>query len=292
MKFGFVVPTGSVDQILTMAHELEAHDWDGFFHWDGIAPGDSEFWEDATDNTGAMSVFDPWSVLSAVAVQTSRLTLGAMIFPLSRRRPWVVARQALTIDHLSNGRLVLPVGLGAVDEAGFAKVHPEVTDRKARAERLDESLDILAKAATGRTFTHTGTHYQLDAVTFAPPTVQQPHIPVWTVGSWPRPKSLARAARWDGIIPSISNDPFRRPTPEEITAIRDWVAEHRESMDGYDVVIEGVSPANDPEWVDAELRPLADAGTTWWIESRWEAPNDVDTLLERIRQGPPKLSFS
>ncbi len=271
MKFGFIVPTGSTAEVLDLAVEIEDTGWDGFFFWDGIG---GQAW-------------DPWAILAAVAVKTERVRLGAMIFPLSRRRPWKVAHEANTIDHLSHGRLVLPVGLGALDNPGFRSVGPEVTDRKTRAELLDETLEILAKSWTGKPYDHAGTHYQVSNLTCEPPTVQQPRIPVWVVGAWPRPKSMARAARWDGIIPSISADPFRAITPDEVRAIRDWMIAHRADGLRGELVLEGVSPGDDPDWVTSHLKPLADAGATWWIESRWEAPNDVETLRARIRQGPP-----
>jgi alkanesulfonate monooxygenase SsuD/methylene tetrahydromethanopterin reductase-like flavin-dependent oxidoreductase (luciferase family) len=289
MKFGFIATSGTIDEVLEIANEAEAHGWDGFFTWDGIAPGNGEFWDEANAQPETMSVFDPWAVLAAVAVQTERVRLGAMIFPLSRRRPWKVAREAMTVDHLSNGRLVMPMGLGAIDEAGFARVHPEVTERRARAERLDETIEILERAWTGKPFSFAGTHYQLDDVVFWPPSVQQPRIPLWTVAAWPKPKSMARAARLDGIVPTIADDPFRQPSPAEIRDIVAWMEDHRETDAPFDVVLEGVSPPNDDEWVATTLRPLAEAGATWWIESRWEAPNDAQTLLERVRQGPPRL---
>ncbi|MBA2469643.1 MAG: LLM class flavin-dependent oxidoreductase [Chloroflexia bacterium] len=278
MKFGFIATSGSAHDIVRMAEEADAHGWDGFFTWDGIGGG-----------SGEMEVFDPWAILAAVAVKTERVRLGAMIFPLSRRRPWKVAREALTVDHLSNGRLVIPVGLGAVDDGGFSKVHPETTDRKQRAALLDETLAILDLAWRGDAFTYDGEHYQLDDIRFAPRPVQRPRIPIWVVGSWPRPKSMARAARWDGILPSLSADPFKQPEPADLAAIGSWLAEHRTQHGPFDVILEGVSPGDDPAWTEGTLRPLAEAGGTWWIESRWEAPNDVETLIARIRQGPPRL---
>ncbi|HEU0165824.1 MAG TPA: LLM class flavin-dependent oxidoreductase, partial [Thermomicrobiales bacterium] len=154
MKYGFVVSAGSAHQIIELAKEIEDAGWDGFFTWDGISIG-----------TGG-DIFDPWAILAAAAVSTKRVTLGAMIFPLSRRRPWKVAREAITIDHLSDGRLVLPVGLGALDDAGFVRVHPEVSDRKQRAELLDETLAILDLAWTGEPVSFTGKHYQVEDVVF------------------------------------------------------------------------------------------------------------------------------
>lgn len=155
MKFGFIVPTGTTDQILDLAQEIEAAGWDGFFYWDGIGIGNSD-------------VFDPWAILAAVAVRTQRVQLGAMIFPLSRRRPWKVAREAITVDHLSHGRLIIPVGLGALDDGGFSRVHPETIDRQARAELLDETLAILAHTWSGETFSYSGKHYQMEDMTYRP----------------------------------------------------------------------------------------------------------------------------
>ncbi len=278
MKFGFIATSGSVHQIMDIAQEVETHGWDGFFTWDGIGGGSYE-----------ADVFDPWAILAAAAVRTRRVTLGAMIFPLSRRRPWKVVREALTVDHLSNGRLVIPVGLGAVDDGGFSRVHPETTDRRERAELLDETLEILDLAWKGDAFSFKGAHYQLDDIRFVPKPVQQPRIPIWVVGSWPRPKSMARAAKWDGVLPSVFASPFDQLTPEHVADVCAWVREHRPDDAPFEVVIEGVSPGDDPAWIEDTLRPLADAGATWWIESRWEAPNDPDTLLARIRQGPPRL---
>ncbi len=277
MKFGFIAPGGSAEQVIDLAIEIEANGWDGFFYWDGISVGD-----------GVMDIFDPWSILAAVAMKTERVTLGAVIFPLSRRKPWVVARQAITVDHLSHGRLVIPVGLGTLDDRGFSGVHPETTDRRERAELLDETLEILDLAWSGDKFRYTGKHYQIEDIQFRPKPVQ-PRIPVWAVASWPRPKSMARAAKWDGILPSLSADPWKSLEPGDLKAIGDWLAEHRTSNGAYDLVLEGISPGDDPGWATNTLKPLADAGATWWIESRWEAPNDFDTLLKRVRQGPPRL---
>ncbi len=273
MKYGFIASTGSAQQMVQLAVETERAGWDGFFAWDGIS-------------IGAMEMYDPWTILAAAAVRTERVTLGAMVFPLSRRRPWKVAREAMTIDHLSGGRLVIPVGLGAVDDGGFSKVSPEATDRRQRAELLDETLAIMEQAWSGEQVDFQGKHYRVDGLRFEPRPVQRPRIPIWVVAAWPRPKSMARAARWDGIMPSLS-DPSRQLGPTDLTEITGWLRDRDAST--RDVIIEGVSPGDDPAWVDEQLRPLAAAGATWWIESRWEAPNDPATLLARVRQGPPRI---
>lgn len=276
MKFGFIGTSGSASQMVELAVEVERAGWDGFFTWDGMA-------------IGAMDIYDPWAILAAAAVRTERVTLGAMVFPLTRRRPWKVAREAVTIDHLSGGRLVLPVGLGAVpDDGGFTKVGPpESVDKRERAARLDETLAILDQAWSGEPVHFVGEHYRVDGLQFLPRPVQRPRIPIWVVAAWPRPRSMARAARWDGILPAISGDPGRQVTPAEVAEITTWLRDRDAAT--RELVLEGVSPGDDPGWAVERLKPLADAGATWWIESRWEAPNDHETLLARVRQGPPRF---
>jgi alkanesulfonate monooxygenase SsuD/methylene tetrahydromethanopterin reductase-like flavin-dependent oxidoreductase (luciferase family) len=278
MKFGFVASGGSTDQILEMAVAAETAGWDGFFTWDGISIGEGD-------------TFDPWALLGALATKTSTMTLGAMVFPLSRRRPWKVAREAITIDHLSHGRLVLPVGLGAIDDGGFSKVSGETTDRKQRAELLDETLEILELAWRGEAFSYAGKHYTATDLLFRPQPVQQPRIPIWVVAAFPSDKSMNRAIRWDGVIPSLRIRPFGPIEPGELAEISQWIAAHRPETDRpFEIVLEGVTPGDDPAAASAQVQPLADAGATWWIESRWEAPhNTPEALLARIKQGPPSI---
>ena len=129
MKYGFLIPTGDPLTIAELAREAELAGWDGVFYWDGIYVGDFE-------------TYDHWLVAAAMAMKTERVRIGAIVTPPARRRPWKLARETMTLDHLSGGRLVLAVGLGAVDDDGFSKVG-EPTDRRVRARLLDESLEIL-----------------------------------------------------------------------------------------------------------------------------------------------------
>jgi len=279
VKFGFVASYGSVDQVLDMAREAEACGWDGVFTWDGISVGE-------------MDTFDPWTLLGAMSVVTERVTLGAMVFALPRRRPWKVAREAITVDHLSNGRLVMPVAFGATPDAGISKVNTDTEDRKVRAQKLDETLEFLRKAWTGEPFSFEGEHqhYQTGEMVFRPTPVQQPRIPIWNVGAWPREKSMRRAIAWDGVIPMDVNDPFAHIGPETVRDIAAWVQEHRESGAPFDIVVEGVTDGADIEATRDRVSALAEAGATWFIESRWDEKRDTpEVLLERIRQGPPQL---
>src|SRR6266545_6069046 len=110
MQYGFIIPGGDIYTLIEMAHEAEEAGWDGVFYWDGICI------------EGAGPMYDPWAVLAAIAMRTSRVRIGAVLTPPSRRRPWKLARETMTVDHLSHGRLVFPVGLGALDDGGFTKV--------------------------------------------------------------------------------------------------------------------------------------------------------------------------
>lgn len=275
LRRGIVIPNGDVHAVADLAREAEAAGWDGVFYWDGIY-------------TGPTPLYDPWVVMAAMATRTERIRIGALLTPLSRRRPWKVARETVTLDHLSNGRLILPVGLGAVDSFGAVG---EITDRKTRARLLDESLDILTGLWSGQPFSYQGEHHQLGEMTFLPTPVQSPRIPIWVVGAWPRERSMRRALRYDGILPNKMNadEATGALTPEDVRAVAAYAAEHRAEPGPFDIVIEGTTPGDDPDRAAATVRPLAEAGATWWIESPWEAPNAPEDLCVRIRQGPPRI---
>ncbi|MBX9244433.1 LLM class flavin-dependent oxidoreductase [Actinotalea ferrariae] len=280
MRYGFVGSYGSVAEVVRMAEEAEAHGWDGFFTWDGISIGPMDTW-------------DPWTLLGAVAVRTSSVRLGAMIFPLARRRPWKVAREALTVDHLSGGRLVLPVGLGVTDDGGFGRVAGEAQTLRERAERLDEALAILDLASTGEPFSFKGVHHRVDGLQIAPRPVQRPRVPVWPVVAVGRPRSMARAARWDGAVLQGSGG---EPSPQEVATSVAWFRARRDERraqgepvpDAFDVVQQGVLP-DDRGAAREHAAALAEAGATWWVESRWDPTTATpEALLAAIRQGPPR----
>ncbi len=275
MRYGFLIPTGGPREVAELAREVEEAGWDGAFYWDGIAIGE-------------MDTYDPWVVMAAMAMRTERVRLGAMLTPPARRRPWKLARETMTLDHLSGGRLVLPVGLGATDDGGFSKVG-EPTDRKTRAQRLDESLEILEGLWSGEPFSYSGEHYRLGEMAFRPPTVQRPRVPIWVVGAWPSERSMNRALRYDGVLAATVGEGPEPPgvTPETIREIREYVRE-RGKGDDFDIVWEGQTPGEDPATAASIVRPYAEAGATWWIESRWTPPNAPEDLSRRVRQGPPR----
>lgn len=269
MRYGIVIPKGDPRTVAGLAREAEDHGWDAVFTWDGIY----------TDTGFSTEVHDPWVMMAAMAMVTERVRIGAMLTPLSRRRPWKVARETATLDILSGGRLVLPVGLGAVDSFGDVG---EVIDRRSRAELLDESLTILDGLWSGEPFTFAGTHYRLGKMTFLPRPVQRPRIPVWVPGKAGSERSMARVARCDGLI-------LEDQSPAVIRGALAYTGEHRRATTPFDVVAQGTTPGNDPAVAAETIGPLAEAGATWWVESPWEEPNGPDDLRTRIRQGPPTL---
>lgn len=270
MKYGVIITGGSVPEQVDLARTAEASGWDGVFTWDGMHVGD------------AMEVHDPWVLMSAFAMVTESVRIGAIIQPLARRRPWKVARESVTLDHVSNGRFVLCVGLGALDDSGWGHVGEE-TDRRVRAERLDETLEILTGLWTGEPYGYSGTHYRFEPMAFRPPPVQQPRIPIWVVGAWPSERSMARAARYDGLLPHVVAG--GELSPDATSQMCGWVADRR-SLEGFDIVVEGTTSHDDPVAAAAEARRLADAGATWWIESDWEV-SDSAVARRRIEAGPP-----
>jgi alkanesulfonate monooxygenase SsuD/methylene tetrahydromethanopterin reductase-like flavin-dependent oxidoreductase (luciferase family) len=270
MKFGALITGGAVHDQIATARAAEAAGWDGVFTWDGIHVGDS------------MEVHDPWVLMSAFAMATERVRIGAFIQPLARRRPWKVAREAITLDHVSAGRFVLCVGLGTPDDSGFAKVG-EPVDRPTLAKKLDETLEILTGLWSGDRFGFDGTHYRFPPMAFRPRPVQRPRIPIWVVGAWPSKRSMARAARYDGLLPHVLHaDEWG---PETLREMCDWIAARR-PMTGYDVVVEGTTPADDQVAAIREARRWEEAGATWWIESDWNArPAEAH---RRFDAGPPR----
>lgn len=232
-------------------------------------------------------------MLAAAATQTERIRLGTMITPISRMRPWELAGKSVALDHLSKGRTIISVGLGSVDN-GF-EAFGEETDRKTRAELLDEGLEILAGLWHGQPFSFKGKHYTVKETKFypPPPPIQEPRIPIWVVGAWQKPKSMHRALRYDGIIPTIAdpNNGMRNPEAEEIPMIKKYVDAKRSSKKNFEIVVEGRNLPDDEAKARESVRSWAEAGATWYIATKWSAMDDpklMDKFLSTIKKGPPR----
>ncbi|MFQ6013679.1 MAG: LLM class flavin-dependent oxidoreductase [Thermoplasmata archaeon] len=207
--------------------------------------------------------------------------------PLARRRPWKVAREAVTLDHLSQGRFTLGVGVGDDTDGSFSYFGGETTETRARARRLDEALEILDGIWSGKPFSYHGEHFRLRDVTFQPRPVQRPRIPIWVGGGWPREGPLRRAARWDGTVfyKATTDGTYQEMTPDDIRAIRTAIDERRTTRKPYDIVTGGPTPGKDPAVARAKLEPLAEAGLTVWVEF---LPKDPKAMRRRIEEGPPR----
>jgi hypothetical protein len=270
MKFGVVLPGGTATQQLEQAIVAEDSGWDGVFVWE------------------AAYGVDAWTLLAAMAARTTRVRLGTLLTPLPWRRPWKVASQVATLDQLSAGRAILTVGLGAITTD--LPSTGEVIDLPMRADYLDEGIDLVRTLWDGGTKYH-GRHYHFECGRTDLWEVGSPvqeRIPIWVVGVWPRPKSMRRTLRCDGVVPQIEI-PGRDRSPDDVRDMRDWLAER--DRDDIDVIIDGETPTGDPGAAAAEVRRWADAGATWWLETRWEMPHNSDERMLEIRQrlisGPP-----
>ena len=288
MRYGIVLTTGDARTSGDLAAAAEAAGWDGVFTFDALSIGE-------------LDLHDPWITLAAMALRTERVTLGAMVFAPTRRRPWLFAKEAFTLDRLSGGRLVLPVGLGALDDRAFGNVGEPVGARE-RAVLLDEALAILAGLSTGEAFAFGGERFRFGPMALRPSPVQRPRIPVWPVGAWPHAKSMHRALRWDGVVVQAPDD-RRSGDPALLADVVAWLGARRAVVEAglaqagtpaslsaerpFEVVVDGVTPGDDPVAAASITRAVAEAGATWWIESDWEH-TDLDALRARISAGPPR----
>jgi alkanesulfonate monooxygenase SsuD/methylene tetrahydromethanopterin reductase-like flavin-dependent oxidoreductase (luciferase family) len=220
-------------------------------------------------------------------MQTEKVKLGPIVTPIARRRPWKLARETVTLDHLSKGRLVLGVGLGW-SEQEFT-VFGEAGELRTRAEKLDEGLAILDGLWKGERFSYRGKHFQVENACFLPPPVQIPRIPIWICGAWGEKKiSFRRAAQWDGVISILAPGQNRAILPEEVRAIQAYTRRYRNASAPFDIVVilwsEGDRTADELQ----TTATYAEAGVTWWLEDlstdRFSTLNEVRS---RLRQGPP-----
>jgi hypothetical protein len=276
MKFGLALPYGSARSTARLSQLAEEAGWDGCFLGDAI-------WCE-----------DPMIALAAAAMTTNRIRLGTMITPVPLRRPWKIASESLALDHLSAGRLNLGLGTGAV-WMGWQGFPDEVTSAKARAEMLDETIDILTLLYQSKQFDYDGKHYHLkltlvDEMYYPPKPVQQPRIPLWVVGIWPYKKSMRRALKGDGILVEKRNPDgsIADVTPADIHEIKAFIDENRTLNTPFDIVTSGKISHLDPTQLQDTFQAWSEAGVTWWIEGLWEEAEDM--VSEHIRRGPPGLA--
>jgi len=281
VHYGLYVPNfGKASYARTLAElarDAEKYGWDGFFLWDHLVD----------EGSVHRPTVDTYTALSAIAMNTKRIRIGTTVSPLARRSPWLVARETASLDHLSNGRLILGVGLGFIKGQDY-ETFGEVSDDCVRAEKLDESLEIITGLWTGKPFSYHGKHYQVKKTVFLPPTKQKPRIPIWVGGFWPHKGPFRRAARWDGVLPLHIPSPIK-PTPNDLRNILAYIRKHRKSTTPFDAAIIGWRTGKDRSKNAKKIRPYIEAGITWWLESLFGSTDSADEMRARIRQGPPEI---
>jgi len=275
MKYGLALPYTDPRAAAELARLAEEAGWDGVFMGDAI-------W-----------TMDPMICLSAAALATRRIRLGTMITPVPLRKPWKIASESLALDHLSNGRMTLGLGTGAV-WMGWQGFPSEVTGVRERAEMLDETVDILTLLNQRKPFDYDGKHFPLkltllDEMHYPPRPVQQPRIPLWVVAAWPRMKSMRRALKCDGILPlkMEADGKFSELTPADVAEIKAYIDANRPAGEGpFDIIVEGKAREMEAQDCAARLAAWAIAGATWWIEGLWS--ENVEQAAAIIRRGPPE----
>jgi alkanesulfonate monooxygenase SsuD/methylene tetrahydromethanopterin reductase-like flavin-dependent oxidoreductase (luciferase family) len=280
MRYGIELPNagawGDARTCAELAALAEVAGWDGVFLEDYIV------WQ----NDQAMPTYDPWVTLAAMAMRTERVSLGTEVTPLARRRPWKVAKEAATLDHLSNGRMILGVGLG--DAGASFESFGEVADGKQRAAILDEALAVLAGLWSGEPFGFQGDHFTVSEVMLLPTPVQRPRIPIWIGGAWPKAGPTRRAARWDGscLYKHTEDGGWKDMQPEDVRALRAEVTRLRGYEAPFDIALGGNGRSDDWEREREHIARVAEAGATWWIEYLSPEIGDRAAARAAIERGP------
>lgn len=282
MQYGVYLPNfgPDVDELVSLACDAENSGWDGFFLWDHVTGFDQP-------------MADPWVTLGAIAARTEQIRIGTTVTPLPRRRPWKVARETVSVDRLSGGRLTFGVGIGG-GSAEWDRLGEE-TDLKTRGAMLDEGLEILTRLWSEVSVTHHGETYHVEDAHFRPGPVQQPRIPIWVGGFWPNKPPFRRAARWDGVFPLFRN---AEDVDEQVTQTREvvnFIQNHREDDRPFDVVALGATFPSEPVKAQETVLRFVDAGATWWFEpiapfrfgQGLDRPWPTARLRERVLAGPP-----
>jgi alkanesulfonate monooxygenase SsuD/methylene tetrahydromethanopterin reductase-like flavin-dependent oxidoreductase (luciferase family) len=276
MKYGLCLPNAGVCDPRTLgelAKRAEDAGWDAVFIEDYLVYQSMD-----------IATYDPWVCLASMTLQTEAVRLGTLVTPPSRRRPWKLAAEAVSIDQLSNGRLILGVGLGDTNEPGFTAVGEEL-DARVRAELLDESLTILDGLWTGDAFSFHGKHFTIDALTLAPRPVQRPRIPIWVGGGWPNAGLRRRLPKWDGSC-AYKHPPEsgQLMTPADVRAIALLVERERGSLHGYEIAVGGNRRGDDWDGERMHIAAVEEAGATYWLE--WAPPGESETMRELASREP------
>ena len=285
MRFGVSISNLGIysdfDGVIALAQDAEESGWNGIFPWDHILHKPK----------AGLEVVDPWIMLAAIAANTRRIVLGPMVTPLARRRPWKVARESVSLDHLSRGRLILGVGLGSVVQQDFRRFGEDI-DNKTRGEKLDESLEILRGLWKGEPFSFSGKHYTIEeGTTFLPkPYGDKERIPIWVGGgkwSW-RKKPFRRAARFEGAFPEFT-DGSGAKVAKYFENVAEYINRYRGNLEGFDFITLGKAPRSKRK-IKEYFEPILKSGKiTWWVERVYSWKGDLEQIRKKVREGPPDV---
>lgn len=270
--------SGNPRKLAEFAQLAEASGWDGVFLEDYV------IWQGHND----APTYDPWVCLAAMAMATESVRLGTMVTPIARRRPWKLAKEAVSLDHLSGGRLILGIGVGETKIDSSFRRFGEATDVILRAAMVDEALELLSKLWSGEEVTFAGRFYHVDGARLLPKPLQRPRIPIWIGGVWPLHGPVQRAMRWDGacLYKRSSDGDF---TPKDVADIVAMARARPKGSTTFDVVVGHAcwQRAKDAEQERAYIASLAEAGATWWSE--YISPESERVMRRYIEEGPLRI---
>ena len=201
-KILFGIQTGQQDvtyqDLLQIWKEAEALGFDSAWDFDHFMPIRG-------DKNGPC--LEGWTLLSALAAQTSKIRIGTLVTGNTYRNPALLAKMATTVDQISNGRLYLGIGAAWFEPEHIANGFPFYS-AKDRADRLGEALEVITKLWTVDHPTYSGSYYLLSDAPFNPPNVQKPHPPIVIGGKgkkWIMPLVAKYADGWNvpiGVSPA------------------------------------------------------------------------------------------
>jgi len=280
LSYGIFLPPfaelAAPKRLVALSELAERAGWDGFFLWDHMQV------------VPQMAVADSFVMAAAIAQATEQIRIGVLVTPLARRRPWVFARQTVSLDLLSEGRLVVGVGLGNERWGEFSSFSGEVLDPVDRALALDESLEVLSRFWSGSPVDFEGRRIAVHSAAFLPKPVQRP-LPVWVACRWPNRRPLARAARYQGCFPEFDpggSEISGLADPEHMAAVRTELIGRGASPE-IDIICRGVSELTPISERSSRFSALEEAGMTWWLESL--GAGEPAAKAERVvAKGPPR----
>jgi F420-dependent oxidoreductase-like protein len=150
-------------------------------------------------------IFETWTMLAAMAQLTTRTRIGCAVVGNTYRHPGVLAKMAVTVDHLSGGRLEFGIGAGWAENE-HTMLGLEFGTKNDRADRLEEGVQIIRSLWTQPRTTFEGRHYRLQDAVAEPKPVQQPYPPIWVGGSGPR-RTLRIAAQYADVWNAAGGSP-------------------------------------------------------------------------------------